>query len=101
MGGKPGRTGRWYTGLPVVGGLLRDLLDPDGAPYRRYLEREDRARRIRAQLFSLLAILSGLLYLAWIAAAINPEHRWIGGAFVFAELMCFSLFFLATVNLWR
>ena len=53
---------RWYARLPVVGGLLLEALHPEDIPYRRYGEREDRPRRLRAQILSLLRRLIGPLF---------------------------------------
>src|SRR5690606_24395937 len=64
---------------------------PDGRQ-RRYMDREDRARRWKAQSLCVLTIVSGLGYLAWIVFAMNPEHPVLGVGFLLSEAACLTLF---------
>ena len=49
---------------------------------RRYMDQEDRSRRIKAQLLCVLTILTGLGYLGWIIFALNPDHLVLGIGFL-------------------
>lgn len=72
----------------------------DQGRYRRYREREDRGRQLVARGFAVLTLLAGLVYLGWVAQALNPEHPIISGFFLLAEVACLGLFVLAAVNVW-
>ncbi|WP_045213707.1 hypothetical protein [Desulfonatronovibrio magnus] len=75
---------------------------------RRFRDCEDRPRRLKAQIFSVLTIFSGVIYLSWIYNTFNRDYPFAGGLFIFAEFCCLMLFVLATVvcgdsgsSLWR
>ena len=87
--------------IPVVGPLLEELLAPRRVVYRRFGDREDRGRRLRAQALALFAILTGLLYLHWVWRTMNWEHPVIAGAFLFAETCSLLLFAAAAAGAWR
>lgn len=95
------RTPPWYARLPILGPTLQEALHPETVPARRYGEREDRSRRLKARILALLALTSGAVYLIWVMTVLDPAHPWMGGAFVAAELACLGLFALATLELWH
>lgn len=77
---------------------------PTAAPVgraRRYMDREDRSRRVKAQALSILTILTGLGYLAWIVFAMNPDHPILGIGFLASETACLLLFACASSTMWR
>ncbi len=80
---------------------LLKMLTPVTCNSRRYRDCEDRPRRLLAQFFSLLTILSGAGYISWIITTFNRAHPIAGGIFIFAEFCCLGLFVLATLGLWR
>lgn len=92
---------RWYARLPIVGGLLLEALHPEDIPYRRYGERADRPRRLRAQALSLVTIVTGVAYLGWVVGAVNRAHPLVGAGFLLSEAACLLLFTLAASSLWR
>ncbi len=92
---------RWYARLPIVGGMLLEAFHPEEVPYRRYGERADRPRRLRAQALSLVTILTGVGYLVWVSEAINRAHPLVGAGFFLSEVACLLLFTLAASSLWR
>ena len=68
---------------------------------RRFMEIDDRARRVSARVFAILTVLSGLYYVIWAIGALNPAHPLVGGVFVFAEVCSLGLFVIATIGVWR
>lgn len=68
---------------------------------RRYYDNEDRPRRIKAQLFSVLTILSGYVYIGWCILNYNPRHPVMGWLLIAAEALCLWIFILAAMGLWR
>lgn len=68
---------------------------------RRFRDCEDRPRRIKAQVFSILTILTGLLYLYWVYTGVNREHAVVAFFFWLAEFACWGLFIISTIGLWR
>jgi cellulose synthase (UDP-forming) len=89
-----------YEKIPILGDLLRDLFRPEDRKYRRYKEREDRSRRLKAQIYSLLTVLSGVVYLVWVFRSLDLSHPVAGGLFVFAEGMALLLFLVTATNGW-
>jgi len=61
-------------------------------PYRRYLDRTDRARRLRASAFSRLILALGLVYLIWIGKLVLETRQLHNFALVGAEILSFLLF---------
>jgi cellulose synthase (UDP-forming) len=92
---------RWYAALPVVGRPLLEALHPEEITWRRYGEKEDRPRRLRAQALSLFTILTGTGYLVWVSQALNHAHPLVGAGFFASEAACLLLFTLAASSLWR
>ncbi len=70
-------------------------------PHRRYLDLQDRPRRLRAQAFSLLTLVLGLAYLLWLSrlAARNREATYF--LFLAAESLSFLLLWLLAVDVWQ
>ena len=68
---------------------------------RRYMDEQDRSRRLKAQILSVFTVITGLGYLAWIVFALNPEHRVIGVGFLASEAACLILFACAASTMWR
>ena len=91
----------WYSSIPVMGGIVEEAFYPERPPYRRFGDKEDRSRRLKARVLSLLTIASGLVYLVWLPRVLNPEHPLMSGAFLAAEVLCFGLFFVAVIDTWR
>jgi cellulose synthase (UDP-forming) len=87
--------------LPILGPFLSELFTPHRVAYRRYGDREDRDRRLRAQGLVLFTVATGLAYLAWVVSAINWSHPIVGSLFIGAEVACFVLFLLAGAGAWR
>jgi cellulose synthase (UDP-forming) len=87
--------------LPVIGPLLEELLAPSRVVYRRYGDREDRPRRLRAQGLALFAMVTGVLYVSWVWRTVNWTHPWIAGAFLLAETCSLLLFAAAAAGAWR
>lgn len=86
---------------PAASVASAPAVPPDGGRARRYRDREDRARRLKAQLMCLLTIVTGLGYLAWIVFAMNPEHPLLGIGFLMAEAACLTLFACASSTMWH
>ncbi len=81
--------------------FFQELFRSETVRYRRYLEREDRARRLKSQALSALTIISGLVYIIWVGFALNYDHPVLAGLFLFAEICCLALFANATIDVWR
>lgn len=90
-----------YGRLPVMGRWLTELFAPEKLPYRRYYDREDRGRRLRAQMFAILTLLAGTAYLVWAFLHANLDHPGWSGAFLAAEIFALVLFAAASVSFWR
>jgi cellulose synthase (UDP-forming) len=68
-------------------------------PHRRYLDLQDRPRRLRAQAFSLLAIVLGLAYLLWLIRLAVSDASYL--LFLAAECLSFLLLFLLAFDVWQ
>lgn len=79
---------------------IRDLLGWRRDRARRYHERLDRPRRIRAHTLAVLTLLSGAGYLVWLSGALAPDHRVLGLTFYGAEAFAWLLFLIATLDFW-
>jgi cellulose synthase (UDP-forming) len=90
----------WIAKIPVLGDIAVDAFFSRWIPYRRYMEREDRKRRLRARLLGLIGICSGFVYLYWLWGSLNLEVPFFSGLFLFAEVMCLVLFVMATIQVW-
>lgn len=80
---------------------LKDLVGTGEQTYRRYHERLDRPRRIRARVLAVLTIVSGAVYLWWLTG--NLSEAGGGGmsvGFVAAEVIALLVFVIATVDFW-
>jgi cellulose synthase (UDP-forming) len=91
----------WYSRIPILGDAIEDAFYPERRPYRRFGEREDRPRRIKARVFSLLTLLSGALYLLWLSRNLNWAHPGMATTFYLAEVLCLGLFVVAMLDTWR
>lgn len=89
-----------YKKIPYLGSFLAELIEPDAQNYRRYGEEADRTRRLLAQGFSLLTLLSGLGYLAWLVWSLDPTHPIVGGLFLAAEIGALILFITTATSNW-
>ncbi len=70
-------------------------------PYRRYQDWEDRPRRLKAQFFCLLTLLSGALYLSWLghqAIHLRTLTTWL---FLGTELAAYALLIILSLDVWR
>jgi hypothetical protein len=70
-------------------------------PYRRYLDRTDRARRLRASAFSLLTLALGLVYLLWIGRLVLKARQLHAFVFVGAEILSFLLLSRLALDVWH
>jgi cellulose synthase (UDP-forming) len=70
-------------------------------PYHRYLDREDRPRRLRAQGLCALTLLAGGAYLAWLGRQAYILHDLYTYVFLAAELLAYLLLFLLGIDVWR
>jgi cellulose synthase (UDP-forming) len=68
---------------------------------RRFMDQEDRSRRIKAQVLCVVTIVTGLGYLGWIVFALNPAHPFLGVGFLASEAACLTLFACASSTMWR
>ena len=70
-------------------------------PYRRYRDLEDRPRRLAAQNSSLLTLLLGALYLAWLGPLMwnAPGDQTI--LFFLAETLAYTLLVFLACDLWK
>src|SRR5918996_63696 len=59
--------------------------------YRRYRERDDRRRRVRAQMLATLALLLTVVYDAWLARHLNLDAWWFSIPFFVAELIALAV----------
>ncbi len=70
-------------------------------PYRRFLELKDRSRRLWAQVFSLAALILGLVYLIWVGRLVCRNHQWQDFLFLAAETLSFLLLSLLAFDIWH
>lgn len=70
-------------------------------PYRRYSDLSDRPRRLRAQAFSLLALVLGLAYLLWAGRLVWRTPGWQDLLFLAAEVLSFLLLALLAFGAWH
>jgi cellulose synthase (UDP-forming) len=70
-------------------------------PYRRYLDLEDRPRRLRAHFYCLLTLLSGWFYLIWLGRLAYRTAELPAYLFLAAESRVYVLLVLLTVDVWR
>ncbi len=68
--------------------------------YRRYLEREDRKRRITSQIFSIVAFVSGIYYLVWVLVYANLKSWFMFSLFFIAEAVTLLSFGLICAVTW-
>lgn len=66
----------------------------------RYLEKEDRRRRVAGQSLTFLTIGTGVFYLVWHWLHINWDAWYYSFLFFIAESVGFLLFFFFTTNAW-
>lgn len=78
--------------------LWRDLRGRQ--QYRRFREKEDRKRRLLAQIFTLLTLITGIYYLIWHAYRINWETWFISLPFFLAECIGLFLFLSFSFTSW-
>ena len=97
----PDRPLPWYGEIPVVGDVLLEAFRPELVPHRRYMDREDRPRRLRTHVYALATLLAGAFYLVWAFGHGNAEHPAWTGVFLGAETVCLAIFGLATATFWR
>jgi len=69
-------------------------------PYRRYLDLEDRSRRLAAQNYSLLTLVSATLYLYWLAQLVWRTRGWQDFLFFAAEFLAFVLLMFLAFDIW-
>ena len=70
-------------------------------PHRRYLDLQDRPRRLRAQAFSLLTLVLGLAYLIWLSRLIVRNSAAAYLLFLTAESLSFLLLWLLVFDVWH
>lgn len=70
-------------------------------PYRRFLEPEDRARRVAAQAYSLLTLLLGGLYLSWLVQVVWCRRAAPDLLFLAAETLAFLLLAFLAYDIWH
>ena len=70
-------------------------------PHRRYLDLQDRPRRLRAQAFSLLTLVLGLAYLFWLSRLTVRNSAAAYLLFVMAESLSFLLLWLLVFDVWH
>jgi cellulose synthase (UDP-forming) len=70
-------------------------------PYRRYREREDRGRRLRALCFSFLTLALGGVYLLWVGRLVFHDPGWQDVLFLAAEVLAYLLLVLLANDVWH
>jgi cellulose synthase (UDP-forming) len=60
--------------------------------YRRHLDREDRVRRIRAQVTAVGGGVATLVYVGWLLTVLNMDVWWLGLPFILAELVALGVY---------
>ena len=68
--------------------------------YKRYLEKEDRKRRLAAQFLTLATLVLGVIYLVWHWQHINWDASYYSLIFFFAELVGLLLFSFFSLDAW-
>lgn len=77
----------------VFGALRAWLADLSGRrAYRRYRDREDRSRRIRAQVTAVAGGLATLVYFGWLLTVLNLQVWWLAVPFILAELVALGVY---------
>jgi len=69
--------------------------------YFRYLEKEDRKRRLSAQFSTFITIILGIYYIIWHLKWINWQFWYFSPIFFFAELIGLLLFTFFAIDAWR
>ncbi|MFP3868052.1 MAG: glycosyltransferase [Desulfobacteraceae bacterium] len=69
--------------------------------YQRYLDFEDRFRRLRAQIFSMLTLVSGFFYLGWLGGQTYWSGELHAYIFLAAECLAYFLLLLLGFDTWR
>jgi cellulose synthase (UDP-forming) len=70
-------------------------------PYRRYREREDRPRRLRALFFSLLTLILGTAYILWVGLVVLRNPGIQDFLFLGAEALAFCLLAFLACDVWH
>ena len=70
-------------------------------PYRRYYDWQDRPRRLRAQFFCLLTVLSGGVYLSWLGRQLFQTPTVHLAIFFGLEAAALFLLSVLSLDLWR
>jgi cellulose synthase (UDP-forming) len=70
-------------------------------PYRRYQDREDRPRRLKAHFFCLLTLVCGALYLLWLGRQAYRLHNLPTWSFLAAEGAAYLLLVILALDVWR
>ena len=70
-------------------------------PYRRYREREDRPRRLKALFFSLLTLILGGAYILWVGLVVVKNPGFQSLLFLVAETLAFLLLAVLAVDVWH
>ncbi|MCX5892411.1 MAG: glycosyltransferase [Deltaproteobacteria bacterium] len=70
-------------------------------PQRRYLDRQDRPRRLYALAFSLLTLILGFTYLLWLTPLVFKNRGIPDFLFLAAEILSFLLLGLMAVDVWQ
>ena len=68
--------------------------------YKRYLEKEDRKRRLAAQFLTVATLVFGIIYLIWHWQHINWDVAYYSLVFFFAEVTGLILFCFFSLNSW-
>jgi cellulose synthase (UDP-forming) len=68
--------------------------------YKRHLEKEDRKRRLAAQILTLITVVLGIVYLVWHWQHINWDAAYYSLIFFFAELVGLFLFSFFSLDAW-
>lgn len=70
-------------------------------PGRRYLEGQDRSRRLWALTFSLLTVSLGAAYVYWVGRLVMVQREWQGFLFWTAEILALLLMALLAWDTWH
>lgn len=70
-------------------------------PHRRYREREDRPRRVRACFFSLLTVILGAAYILWVGLVVSQNPGIQDALFLGAEAAAFLLLVILACDFWH
>ncbi len=74
---------------------------PSTPGYRRYMEREDLPRVMRARLLAAATTVCGIAYLVWLSSALNRAHPVMSTAFFAAEVAALMLFIITSLTVWK